>query len=326
MILVSVVVPVYNCLDYLERCVLSLKEQTLKEIEIILVDDGSTDGSGALCDSLAKTDDRIVVIHQKNRGVSAARNTGILMAKGKYIGFSDADDYSDLDKFEIQYNCAVKYDADVSVIGLSVINFDSTHEKVFGTEKEYIWDEGDIAPLQFGLDKKVITMAPYCMLISRDLCRSVLFVEGRKMNEDRFFGFMVLVKSRRTCYWDICKYYYVQHKESVRYQRFSESYFDCLYFADEIEKYINKNLPELKETAKRNRCRTYTMILKYLLKDRDAINYFSKERKEITEQIKAYGKTYIRKNFSFIRCIDIFLMCYMPKLYAVLIAMWIGRK
>lgn len=90
--MVSVVVPVYNVAPYLERCVRSVLRQTYKELEVILVDDGSTDGSGELCDQLASTDTRIHVVHQKNQGLSGARNTGIRQATGEYMAFIDSDD------------------------------------------------------------------------------------------------------------------------------------------------------------------------------------------------------------------------------------------
>jgi glycosyltransferase involved in cell wall biosynthesis len=90
--MISIVVPVYNVVHYLERCVLSVLRQTYKDTEIILVDDGSTDDSGELCDKLAMTDARIRVIHQENQGLSGARNTGIRFATGEYIAFIDSDD------------------------------------------------------------------------------------------------------------------------------------------------------------------------------------------------------------------------------------------
>ena len=92
MLKVSVVIPVYNVMPYLERCVQSVVRQTYQNLEIILVDDGSTDGSGKLCDKIAGTDQRIRVIHQKNQGLSGARNTGIRQATGEYIVFLDSDD------------------------------------------------------------------------------------------------------------------------------------------------------------------------------------------------------------------------------------------
>ena len=91
--LISVVIPVYNVEKYLEKCLDSVVEQTYRNLEIILVDDGSTDNSGAICDRYAQKDSRVVVIHQKNGGLSKARNVGIDTATGKYISFIDSDDY-----------------------------------------------------------------------------------------------------------------------------------------------------------------------------------------------------------------------------------------
>ena len=93
--MISVIVPVYNRKETLERCVQSLRGQTYPDLEIILVDDGSTDGSGALCNALAREDVRIRVIHKENGGVSSARNAGIEMAKGEYLMFTDSDDYAE---------------------------------------------------------------------------------------------------------------------------------------------------------------------------------------------------------------------------------------
>ena len=90
--MISVIIPVYNVEKYIERCINSVRTQTYKDLEIILVDDGSKDHSGILCDSYAKTDKRIIVIHQSNKGPSEARNAGLKIARGDYIGFIDGDD------------------------------------------------------------------------------------------------------------------------------------------------------------------------------------------------------------------------------------------
>ena len=97
---ISVIIPVYNVCNYLDRCIQSVLTQTYKDLEIILVDDGSTDESGKLCDIYKERDERIIVIHQKNQGVSCARNAGINIASGEYIGFVDADDYIEKNMYE----------------------------------------------------------------------------------------------------------------------------------------------------------------------------------------------------------------------------------
>ena len=114
---ISVIVPVYNVEQYLERCVDSIINQTYKNLEIILVNDGSTDNSGQLCDELAKKDDRIRVIHKKNGGLSDARNVGIDEAESELIGFIDSDDYIDEDMYELLINNMKNANADLSMCG-----------------------------------------------------------------------------------------------------------------------------------------------------------------------------------------------------------------
>lgn len=109
---ISVIIPVYNVEKYLKRCVESIRNQTLKDIEIILVDDGSPDNCPQICDKFAEKDSRIKVIHKKNGGLSSARNAGLYVATGEYIGYIDSDDYAELDMFEKLYMCARKNEVD----------------------------------------------------------------------------------------------------------------------------------------------------------------------------------------------------------------------
>ena len=118
---VSIVVPVYNTEAYLKRCLDSLLHQTLSDLEIILVDDGSKPACADLCDEMAKTDTRIRVLHKANGGLGFARNTGIEAATGEYIGFVDSDDYILPDMYETLYTAAKKTDADLAVSGLCFV-------------------------------------------------------------------------------------------------------------------------------------------------------------------------------------------------------------
>ena len=114
---VSIIVPMYGVEKYVEQCIDSLLKQTLQEIEIILVDDGSPDRSGEIADEYAKKDSRIKVVHQKNSGLGPARNTGIRVATGDYIGFVDSDDWANHQMFARLYEVAVKNNADIVVSG-----------------------------------------------------------------------------------------------------------------------------------------------------------------------------------------------------------------
>jgi hypothetical protein len=118
MLKVSIIVPVYNVERFLERCLDSLVNQTLEDIEIICINDGSTDGSGNILSKYAEKDNRIIVINQKNSGLSEARNNGIERANGEYLGFVDSDDYIDIDYYEKLYNTAKLNNADIACTGI----------------------------------------------------------------------------------------------------------------------------------------------------------------------------------------------------------------
>lgn len=115
--LITVIVPVYNIIEYLPRCVHSLTAQTYTNLEIILVDDGSTDGTGQLCDELAKEDSRVKVFHKENGGSSSARNLGLQYASGEYVGFVDSDDYVDSNMYELLYDGICRYNVHMAQIG-----------------------------------------------------------------------------------------------------------------------------------------------------------------------------------------------------------------
>ena len=110
--LISIIVPVYNVELYLNECINSIRNQTYKNLEIILIDDGSTDNSGKICDEYAKIDSRIVVIHKENKGVTSARKVGVEIANGKYIGFVDSDDYIDKEMYKNMLKKILETDAD----------------------------------------------------------------------------------------------------------------------------------------------------------------------------------------------------------------------
>lgn len=120
--MISVIVPVYNTKEYLPRCIASLQAQTYSPLEILLVDDGSTDGSGEICDEYAQTDDRIRVLHKENGGSSTARNLGLDNAKGEYIGFVDSDDYVEADMYSYLYESICEHEVLLAQVGREEID------------------------------------------------------------------------------------------------------------------------------------------------------------------------------------------------------------
>ena len=137
--LISIVLPIYNVEKYLNRCMNSVVNQTYPNLEIIMVDDGSTDSSGILCEQWKEKDDRIVVVHKKNEGLGLARNTGIEYARGEYIFFFDSDDYIELNTVESLYCAAKENHSDIVTFGFRTMDSDGkiVSETVPSIEKNY---------------------------------------------------------------------------------------------------------------------------------------------------------------------------------------------
>ena len=132
---ISIIVPIFNIEKYLSRCLDSILEQTYKNLEVILVDDGSVDNSGMIADKYARKDQRIKVIHQVNQGVSAARNTGIDLATGDYIGFVDGDDYIEPDMYEILMRIIEEQQVDIAHCGYQMV-YPSKTEFYYNTKEK----------------------------------------------------------------------------------------------------------------------------------------------------------------------------------------------
>ena len=251
---VSVVVPVYNTEKYLRQCVDSLTSQTLGEIEIIIVDDGSKEECALLCDEIAKTDERIKVIHKTNAGLGLARNSGIEASSGKYIGFVDSDDYVDLTMFEFLYEAAEKYDADLVVSGISFVGgntfskFGEYVEKNY-FDKETVFENEGIKQLLLG----VIGALPsepddsrYGVSVCKDIFkRSLLcngkieFVSERKIiSEDTLFMADFIKCAKKAVGIPGAFYRYRRNDESLSKSYRSDRLERILIFLSELEEHI----------------------------------------------------------------------------------------
>lgn len=190
---ISVIIPIYNVKPYLQKCVLSVMTQTYRNLEIILVDDGSTDGSGELCDFLAQQDGRIKVIHQKNQGLSVARNTGLDASTGEWIAFLDSDDWIEEEMYEILWKIANQYDADISSCST---NFSlGQHEKKEKTES-VITVLDSIEMIEGLLTQEIVRFEVWNKLWRKTLIGDVRFVEGQ-IAEDVHFDRILFLKANK---------------------------------------------------------------------------------------------------------------------------------
>ena len=207
--LISIIIPVYKVEEYLDDCVQSVINQTYKNLEIILVDDGSPDNCPQICDRYSEEDPRIKVIHKKNGGLSDARNAGIQLASGEYIGFVDSDDWIDKDMYEVLLDAILEHSADISEIGITYCFSDRTIEKKANTVCVLNRQETITAFLDRTLPIQGCVVGKlYCA----DIVKKVLFPVNR-LHEDGFFTYKALYEANKYVLLDVCKYNYRQERQ-----------------------------------------------------------------------------------------------------------------
>lgn len=225
---ISVIVPVYNVQDYLEKCVDSILNQTFGNLEILLVDDGSTDESGRICDRLARDHSRIRVFHQENRGLSDARNTGIRNASGDLIGLVDSDDYLAPEMYDRLYGALTEADAQAAVCGYLKVDAEGcpipgTDQKNYRINKA-VMDGQEFVSKRFLESSGVVIMA--CnKLYRKALFDTVLFPEGR-IHEDHFVFTRLLLPCKRIACIPYIGYYYYQREGSITNRKASLRQYD----------------------------------------------------------------------------------------------------
>ena len=245
--LISVVVPVYNTEKYLKHCIMSITCQTYRNLEILLVDDGSDDSSGIICDELAKTDDRICVIHQENAGLSAARNSGIDIAKGEYIGFVDSDDYIASDMYEKLMNMIRCSEADMAVCSFTYV--DDQYQDIENWHPESPLKDEILCPEKY-IERWLSCgygwyyVVAWNRLYNRKLFEHLRYPQG-KLHEDEFLIHRLVYGCERIACTAESLYFYVQRSGSIMEKK--DPYKNTDYCAALIDRH---NLAETKGNAR----------------------------------------------------------------------------
>ena len=283
---ISVIVPVYNVEQYLERCVDSIINQTYTNLEIILVNDGSTDNSGKLCDELAKKDERIRVIHKENGGLSDARNRGIDEAESDLVGFIDSDDYIDNDMYEVLLRNLNDTDADLSMCALYDVYNNTPEEQV--TNKE-IWELSSEQAIKMVMEAKILSVTAVNKLYRKSLFSNLKFEVG-KIAEDAFIMIKLLDKCEKIVATNEKKYYYVHRENSITTQKFSTKFLNVIEAYEQNSNIILEKYPKLKDVAQTRMSWAYFYVLDRLLLDdnyndkeleNNLISYLKDHRKDI---------------------------------------------
>lgn len=279
--LVTIVVPVYKVEKYIDRCIKSILNQTYKNLEIILVDDGSPDNCGKICENYAQKDERIKVVHKENGGLSDARNAGISISNGKYISFIDSDDYIDPEYIELLYKTIKKDKSDMAISSHKVIYENGTVlEKA--TKEESILKPKEV--LKRILYDDGIDLSAWAKLYKIELFKEIRYPKGR-LFEDAATTYKLVDKCEKISIISRSTYNYIIRGNSITNINFSEKKMDLIISTEEMCNYIKKKYPDLEEAANRRLMYAYLSTLTQLVK--------SNEKNENAEK-KLYG--YIKQN------------------------------
>lgn len=277
---ISVIVPIYNVEKYLEKCIESILNQTFADFELILVNDGSPDGSAKICEKYAKTNDKIKLISQENAGLSAARNAGINIAKGKYLAFIDGDDYITDDMLEILHSNAKKTNSQISACGM-VDTYGDEFEIKHKINNYEIFDSYNA--LKTILEGKKMYMFACNKLFEASLFNDVKFPPG-KLYEDVFIMPILMAKAKRVVYTPKQCYIYFQRINSITNSSFKLRDLTVIEGCESHKKMIESNYPGLKKQIEFRILYSHCMILDKIVMSEDY--YFSELYKNMRGIVK----------------------------------------
>lgn len=284
---ISIIVPIYNVEKYLDKCVLSIINQTFSDIEIILVDDGSKDSSGDLCDQWAKKDSRVLSLHKQNGGLSDARNYGIEASHGKYVGLVDGDDFVKPDMFATLYQILIKNDADISMCGFADYYKDNIRNDS-DDKSVYVWNQEEtIRNVLIGKQQSVHAVTK---LYKRTLFDNVKYPYG-KTSEDAFVIMDILDQVKKVAYTPYAGYYYVHREGSITTGKYRPSDKARLEAYEKILNYIKAKWSQYTDIAE---IRYFDANL--VLADKIVLNHIDKNNIDYKE-VKKYLRKHCSKAF-----------------------------
>lgn len=305
--LISVIVPIYNVEEYLDMCIKSILNQTYENLEIILVDDGSPDKCGIICDKYEKKDTRISVIHKKNGGLSDARNHGLKRATGEFIYFIDSDDFIEKDTLEHMMNNLNSTNSDISICGRYYLY----GSEIVLKQRQNIFLELDS---EQAINKMNLIgyydVASWDKLYKRDLFENIQFLKG-ELSEDWFVTYKLFDRAKKIIYDSTPKYYYRQRSGSITHKK-SINY-NPIIASKEVLDFVGVKYPNSKNIAITAyvfaNIGVYDNLILYDTNNKTA-------QKEILEVIKKYYQIVIdNREVLMSRRAQLILLNYCPSIY-----------
>lgn len=278
--LISVIIPIYNVKNYLKNCVNSVIKQSYQNLEIILIDDGSTDGGEVLADKLKQKDSRIVVVHQKNQGLSGARNSGLKICKGELVTFIDSDDFVAPDFIQYLYDLKIKHNADMSICS-HYLYISKQKTKIFRQSQDAVFTTEEC--LSNMLQEVDFTVSACGKLYPTAFFRNIKFPIN-KIHEDLGATYKLIMKSKSIAFGSQPKYYYVYRPSSITHN-FNPQKFDIITLTDEMCDAILKTYPKLLPAVKKRRMHARFSVLRQLParhpEEKPLVSYLKKHRNDI---------------------------------------------
>ena len=306
--LVSVIVPVYKVQQYLVKCVKSITEQTYKNLEIILVDDGSPDDCPKMCDDFAKKDKRIKVIHKQNGGLSDARNAGTDIATGDFVMYVDSDDYLELNTIEVLYNNLVETDSDVSFSEYAFVYEDDEGKKI--TENKLMTYSKKELVHCFSKPGAVYFTVAWCKLFKREIVGDIRFPVG-KLHEDEFTTYKILFNANKVVRTNSTLYRYLQRSGSIMQNKTVKNYLHIFEANVERLEFYKSNAPEEYKEFAKNYLSAVIFSYMFLM---SASGF--KEKKHIKQKMKAILKELKEDKIEIKSKIKVWLKVNFPSLMA----------
>ena len=247
--MISIIVPVYKVEKYIRRCVDSILSQTYQNTEVLLIDDGSPDSSGDICDEYAEKDIRVRVFHKENGGVSSARNLGLKEAKGDYIGFVDADDYISPNMYDTLIRVIEKEKSDIAICGYQKENDNGSFEPYHKEKINCLFSKEEM--ISNLLTNKFYSCSACIMLFNNETIKGLAFDERRKHNEDLLYIYEAMKRAESAAYTAEPYYYYCTNEGSASLSAFSDQTMDIVYISEYILQDIKNYMPQLYSLERR---------------------------------------------------------------------------
>lgn len=288
--LISIVVPIFNVEDYLEKCINSIIEQTYRNIEIILVNDGSTDSSLKICERFLEIDSRIILLNKENGGLSSARNYGIKHSKGTLLSFIDSDDQVVPDYIETLYDVMMAFNTDVSIAASTIVRGNKNIDQGLNYKTEKLNTATCISRM---LLEQGFTVSACAKLYRRHLFDKIIFPEG-KLYEDNAIIFNIIMQCEYIAYSNKSIYKYFIRGNSITTSSFSIKHLDYIEFADSSCEFIERKFPSLRSSCEYRKAFARFNILKKIVLAENRVEF----KKEEDKLIKYFRSNFIRLFFN----------------------------